>query len=130
MAAGRNAMPAKGTKRTPEEREHWLAAMRATRAARMAAMTPAQRLEALADARRKRSAASREGWRTRRKMMGLPPDWREPPTKVAQVYLADLEAARRLHPDAKKGLRTALQGVALALEAGALEWTGEGWRVL
>ncbi len=136
MAARRKAMPPKGQQLAPDVkarwRERWDATRQASRAARMAAMaamTPEERLAKLAEAQRKRAAAGRAGWRTRRKNMGLDPDRPAPPGRAVRVYVADLETLARFHPDAKTGLHLALQGLALAMEAGALEWTGEGWRV-
>ena len=78
-------------------------------------------LAKLAEAQRKRAAAGRAGWRTRRKNMGLDPDRPAPPGRAVRVYVADLETLARFHPDAKTGLHLALQGLALAMEAGALE---------
>lgn len=120
---------------TPEEARRlakaaeWMRARRAkARAAVWNALDEEGRRELLARRSAARREACRRGWVTRRKNAGMPPGPAER-TRVVHVYRRDLAEAARYDPDPKRGLRMMLEGLALAVEAGAVVWTGEGWRL-
>ena len=51
------------------------------------------------------------------------------PSKPVQVFLRDLSFAQSLAPSAKpaKAFRVVVDGLRMAMESGAIRWTGMGW---
>ena len=94
----------------------------------MAAMSQEERLAEVRRDHAARSSWARRGWRTRRANAGQGPGPVEA-SKPVQVFLRDLELARSLAPDAKpaQAFRVVVDGLRLAMENGAVRWTGTGW---
>lgn len=104
--------------------------MRRHRAERMGAMSQEERLAEVRRDHAARSSWARRGWKTRRENAGLPAGPVEA-SKPVQVYVADLAFARSLAPDAKpaRAFRVVVAGLRMAMEAGAVRWTGEKWEL-
>ena len=124
---------ANGTDRPPPEkraeiRAKHLETLRRNRAARAMAMTPEERMAEVVRRHERYAAGARRGWRTRRRNAGLDPARPAEAATVARLYVADVEALRSYFgPDVKRSVRAALEGMALAVEVGAIRWTGDGW---
>lgn len=120
---------------SPEKQSRITAARLATteknRRARRAAMTPEERLAEVARNAERRRDASRRGWRTRRKAMGLPPSSRAESATGVRIFVRDLNALLVLCPSSPKvGLRLALEGLRLAEAAGCIVWDGGRFRLM
>lgn len=116
--------------RNAETQAKRLASLRRNRAERMAALSPEERAEEVRRDHATRSVWARKGWKTRRENAGLPAGPVEA-SKPVQVYVADLAFARSLAPDAKpaRAFRVVVAGLRMAMEVGAVRWTGEGWEL-
>jgi len=130
MGRPRKETTEEARQRRREKAAAWMRAKRARlRAERWEALDDEGRRAWLAARSASRREAARRGWVGRRERAGLPAGPAEAAT-VARLYRRDVETLRRYHQDAKQGLRTVLEGLALALESGVLEWAGDGWRLV
>ena len=93
-------------------------------------MSDAERVEEVRRDHATRSGWARKGWKTRRANAGQGPGPVEA-SKPVQVFLRDLELARSFAPDAKpaQAFRVLVDGLRMAMESGALRWTGEKWEL-
>lgn len=96
----------------------------------MAALSPEERAEEVRRDHATRSVWARKGWKTRRENAGLPPGPVER-SKPVQVRQRDLELAQSLAPDAKpaEAIRTAMDGLRLAMASGVVAWTDGKWEL-